>query len=146
MATGQERPHHELPLGPVVAGFDGSPQSVAALDFAVTEAVLRDVRLIVTYVYPRDLKHAEDLLADAVSPWAAKHPQLSIEMRAAQGEHPAHTLVQMSREAALTVVGCRGRGGFAGLMLGSVSRTLVHHAHGPVAVIHPAEHGKEEES
>jgi nucleotide-binding universal stress UspA family protein len=146
IASGPEQPRHEPPLGPVLVGFDGSPESATALDFAVTEAVQREVELIVTNVYAGAPKQAEDLVADAVNPWAAKFPQLSIEMRTAYGEHPAHTLVQMSRAAALTVVGCRGRGGFAGLLLGSVSRTLVHHAYGPVAVIHPAEHGKEEES
>lgn len=145
-APGPERPHHELPLGPVLVGYDGSSESAAALDFAVTEAVQREVELIVANVYPRSPKQAEDLLADAVNPWAAKHPQLSIEMRTVYGEYPAYALVQLSRHAGLTVVGCRGRGGFAGLLLGSVSRTLVHHAHGPVAVIHPAEYGKEGKS
>jgi nucleotide-binding universal stress UspA family protein len=146
IAPDPEQPRHELPLGPVLVGFDGSAASLAALEFAVEEAVQRDVPLIMANVDSRKPKDAEDLLADAASVWEAKHPELSIELRAARGEHPAYSLVQMSRDAALTVVGCRGRGGFTGLLLGSVSRTLVHHAYGPVAVIHPAEHREEEES
>jgi nucleotide-binding universal stress UspA family protein len=146
VAPGPEQPHHELPLGPVLVGFDGSVASYAALEFAVEEAVQRDVPLIMTKVDFHRLKDAEDLLADEANVWAAKYPELSIELRAERGEHAGYTLIQMSRHAALTVVGCRGLGGFTGLLLGSVSRNLVHHAHGPVAVIHPAEHGKEEES
>jgi nucleotide-binding universal stress UspA family protein len=143
---GPGQPQYELPLGPVLVGFDGSPSALAALEFAVAEAALREVPLIMVNVYDRRPQDGEEMLADAAAVWAAKHPQLSIEMRTSHGEHPAYSLVQMSRDAALTVVGCRGLGGFAGLLLGSVSRALVHHAHGPVAVIHPAEHGKEEES
>jgi nucleotide-binding universal stress UspA family protein len=146
IAPGPEQPRHELPLGPVLVGFDGSAASLAALEFAVEEAVQRDVPLIMANVDSHKPKDAEDLLADAARVWAAKHPELSIELRAERGEHAAYTLMQMSRDAALTVVGCRGRGGFAGLLLGSVSRTLVHHAYGPVAVIHPAEHREEEKS
>ncbi len=139
IAPGPEQPRHELPLGPVLVGFDGSAASLAALEFAVEEAVQREAPLIMVNVDYRKSRDAENLLTDAAEPWAAKHPELSIELRTERGEHPAHTLLQMSRNAALTVVGCRGLGGFAGLLLGSVSRTLVHHADGPVAVIHPAE-------
>jgi nucleotide-binding universal stress UspA family protein len=129
-----------------LVGFDGSVASFAALQFAVEEAVQRDVPLIMAKVDFHRLNDAEDLLAEEARVCAAKYPQLSIELRAERGEHPGHTLIQMSREAALTVVGCRGLGGFTGLLLGSVSGALVHHAHGPVAVIHPAEHREEEES
>jgi nucleotide-binding universal stress UspA family protein len=146
IAPGPEQPRRVFPLGPVLVGFDGSASSLAALEFAVEEAVQRDVPLIMVYVDFHKQRDAEDLLAEAARVWEAKHPELSIELRAERGEHPGHTLIQMSRDAALTVVGCRGLGGFTGLLLGSVSGALVHHAYGPVAVIHPAAHREEEES
>ncbi len=145
-ASAPGQPHHKLPLGPVLVGFDGSVASFAAMEFAVEEAAQRDVPLIMVKVDFHRLKDAEDLLAHEATVWAAKYPQLSIELRAELGEHPGRTLIQMSRDAALTVVGCRGLGGFTGLLLGSVSGALVHHGHGPVAVIHPARHREKEES
>lgn len=135
--------------GPVVVGYDGSPAAVAALAFAVEEAALRKTRLIVLHAYGTSLLPStgaekeevisEQMLVEAVKPRVAEHPDLEIESRSVQSANIEKTMVDATRGAVLTVVGCRGRGGFAGLLLGSVSRTLVHHAHGPVAVIHPSE-------
>jgi len=144
------------PQGPVLVGFDGSEGAHAALQFGVSEASLRQVPLVVANMYWErpwgwhqrpatdpviTARHrAEQMITDSLELPLEEHPQLHYEIRTIHSLDPAHSLVQESAHAGLTVVGGRGRGGFAGPLLGSVGRTLVHHAAGPVAIIHPTEH------
>jgi len=131
----------------IVVGVDGSPQSQAALDWAVEEAGLRsgEVLAIAAWHYPyvsdalgqawdyevfqRD---AETILESELAR-AANHG-VQVTGRAVQG-NPASALIDASRDADLVAVGSRGHGGFTGMLLGSVSSQTVHHAHCPVLVI-----------
>lgn len=133
----EQPPTKPRPLGPVLAAYDGSPAADAALAFAATEALQRKVKLTITNIYSHGRDEALQLLTDASKPYIAAHPELEVELLTIESDHPDHALVEAGREAALTVVGSRGRGGFAGVLLGSTGRTLVHHAYGPVAVVHP---------
>ena len=63
-----------------------------------------------------------------------KYPSISVEYNVVRAG-AREALIEASRSAELLVVGARGRGGFAGLLLGSVSQTLLHHAHCPVTVV-----------
>lgn len=128
-------------LGPVLACADGSPESALALRFAAEEAVSRGVQLAVAHVYDGDDDEAEKFLYTSVEPLEPIYSGPAIELRPIYSKNPPEALIEASRHAALTVVGSRGRGGFAGLVLGSVSRTLTHYAYSPVAVIHPGADG-----
>lgn len=142
--------------GPILVAFDGSPPARAALDYAVGEALALGVTLVVATAYwpepwgfgpepevDREVTaahEAEVLVDEAIGPYQSEHSELRVEVRTIRSLNPEQTLTEESAHAGLTVVGSRGRGGFTGLLLGSVSRTLVHHAAGPVAVIHAGEH------
>ena len=76
------------------------------------------------------------LTAEAAAGWAETYPDVAINPRAVRGR-PVDALVEASANAELLVVGSRGRGGFLGLLLGSVSRPVLHLAHCPVAVVRP---------
>lgn len=144
--------------GAVVAGIDGSPPSASALSFAADEAALRDVPLVITHVWSIDAstparktyadteaaakEAATALMNDAMARVRATHPDVRVEERLVHGLEPEHALVEASRDAGVVVVGSRGRGGFTGLLLGSVSQALVHHAHCPVVIAHPREHAE----
>ncbi|MCP2329365.1 nucleotide-binding universal stress UspA family protein [Hamadaea flava] len=134
--------------GPIVVGVDSSPGAQIALKWAVDEARRRNTSIIAVYAFPigrdepyfevrQDEAVAEQILFDAVSPWLHQ-PGVTIETRTVAAQHVEKAMIDQTIGAGLTVVGGRGGGGFTGLLLGSVSRALVHHAHGPVAVIHPA--------
>jgi nucleotide-binding universal stress UspA family protein len=140
---------------PVLVGVDGSPTSDAAIAFAFEEALLRRVPLVAVHVWwqlpthnlgpdlpghydlPQAIEEAKRLLAEMIAGWSSKFPEVPVELRPVQGMNPSNELVEASADAGLVVVGSRGRGGFKGLLLGSVSRDLVGHALCPVAVVHP---------
>ncbi|WP_200840129.1 universal stress protein [Streptomyces sp. SLBN-115] len=148
------------PSGPVLLAVDGSPAGEAAVGFAFAEASLRGADLVALHVWnirserahgvPGDplnavvdverLRQEEEqrLLDEALAPWQESHPRLAVERRLMRSRvRPA--LIEATRDAQLVVVGARGHGGFTGLLLGSVSQALLHHAHCPVAVVRARE-------
>ncbi len=135
-------------------GVDGSPSSERALDWALEEAGLRRARVVALAVSPlpwslgydpdwhvdRDLiaaeRRAEVEAAVAASRARVGAPDdLEVEARVQLDERPAFVLITAAADADLLVVGSRGRGGFRGVLLGSVSTACVHHAPCPVVVI-----------
>ncbi|OSP33683.1 universal stress protein UspA [Streptomyces sp. 13-12-16] len=150
---------HPQDAGPVVVAVDGSAAGDRAVEFAFAEAALRKAPLVALHAYtnwnaplpsPQDpsvpdanppgaLARAEErLLAEALAGHRERCPDVVVEHKAVHGG-PRETLIEASRSAQLLVVGARGRGGFAGLLLGSVSQSLLHHAHCPVAVVRGAD-------
>ncbi len=123
--------------GPVVIGYDGSSPSLKALDFGLEYA--RRHSLPVRVVAARQL--ADDTTAhDPEAELRARDGGGNAEIVRVAG-HPAEEILRLSADASLIVLGARGRGGFAGMMLGSVSQTVLHHATTPVAVIPAATAG-----
>ena len=132
---------------PIVVGVDGSEQSLLALKWAADEARTRGVILHIVYGgtgYPKtvpdwfrpegDLSAGEAVVDDAVALVATSHPGVIVS--GTTTELPAaEALTAASRSAGLLVVGARGRGGFPGLLLGSVGETCMQQASCPVAVI-----------
>jgi nucleotide-binding universal stress UspA family protein len=74
------------------------------------------------------------VLAGSMTGWAEKYPDVRIENKVTRG-HAVHALITEARHARLLVVGSRGRGSVRS-MIGSVSHGVLHHATGPVAVVH----------
>ena len=76
-----------------------------------------------------------EALSEQLAGWREKYPDVPVT-EVVERSHPVEALVRASRTADLVVVGCRGRGGFGGMLLGSVSQGLIRHADCPVAVVH----------
>ena len=141
-------------MGKIVVGVDGSDSSKAALHWAVEEARLRSVPVEAIYAYEvpivsPGLTPAPHLdLVTLVTEQHAAAVQLitalggevggddsAVTVTPAAIEGPAASvLIDAARDADLLVVGSRGHGGFAELLLGSVSEQCVHHAPCPVLV------------
>jgi nucleotide-binding universal stress UspA family protein len=142
---------------PVIVGVDGSAGSAGALAFAFDEAEARHVPLIPLFAWshlpagnlgpegPLDhglaqaREEASRMLAEAIAGWLDKYPHVRVSPTALYEVHPAWALIEASRRAGLLVVGSRGRGGFASLVLGSVSHSVIGHARCPVAVVRPTD-------
>jgi nucleotide-binding universal stress UspA family protein len=124
------------PSGPILVGYDGSEASREALQYGVTEALAQGKPLVVATVFRDEPSAAERLLAEALDEYVPAHPALDVKTRAIQSLNEERAMTDEAARASLAVVGCRGRGGFVGLVLGSVSQALVHHAACPVTVIH----------
>jgi nucleotide-binding universal stress UspA family protein len=138
--------------GRIVVGIDGSEASDRALWWAAEESRLRGLPLLVVtcWTFPALVApvpfqppiNADVLMgeAQAVSKATVERvlgrdaDTLDWESVVVEGP-PSLRLVELSRTAAMVVVGSRGRGGFAGLLLGSVSQHLAEHAACPVAVL-----------
>lgn len=133
---------------PVVVGVDGSETSEAAVAFAYEAAASRRVGLVAVYVWSDQLAdpllipltdtagmndEGLRILAERLAGWADKYPDVAVE-RVVARDRPAHALLAQAARGQLVVVGSRGRGEFAGLVLGSVSNTLLHRSPCPVAV------------
>jgi nucleotide-binding universal stress UspA family protein len=138
---------------PVVVGVDGSPMSEAALAFAFEAASLRGVPLVAVHTWWDVLvdpavavlldweaieNDQRQVLAERLAGWTEKYPDVQVERRVMR-DRPAAALVEESKRAQLVVVGSRGRGAAAGLLLGSVSHALLHKAHSSVAVARAAD-------
>jgi nucleotide-binding universal stress UspA family protein len=138
----------------VLIGVDGSPPSGAALKYAVAEANRRGARLrVVSTYFPEYSVHGR------TQPLSVSEPAIEVDVEAQirrmveealtdDAEAPpveivvaagpaAEVLIDMSGEVDVLVVGHRGRGGFASMLLGSVGLHCVLHAHCPVIVVRP---------
>ncbi|GII54233.1 universal stress protein [Planotetraspora thailandica] len=139
------------PRGEVVVGVDGSPTGTAVVEFAFAEASLRGAALRAVhawtlpmwsvggaYVPVGDAYEDEQieirLLAEAVAGMRERYPEVKVTEEVVQG-HAVEVLKAASGGADLLVVGSRGLGEFKGLVLGSVSQALLHHARCPLAVV-----------
>jgi len=135
----------------VVVGVDGSPESVAALSWAgrygaATGAVVWALHI---WHYPTaaglppgvtpesvtdEVKAEQQKELDEAIAKANLDPAAQVESKIAYG-HPAQVLINESKNVNLIVVGHRGRGGFTGMLTGSVSMQVVNHAECPVVVV-----------
>jgi nucleotide-binding universal stress UspA family protein len=147
---------HEPTLGGetmerIVVGIDGSETSQRALEWAAEEARLRGASLEVVHawhmpylgVYPMAgtgldptafEEAARETLEVAIGGLATSEPTVQVEQSLLTGS-AATAILESAKGADLVVIGSRGLGGFAGLLLGSVSQQVVHHATCPVVVV-----------
>jgi nucleotide-binding universal stress UspA family protein len=154
--TGRSKPGEETTVSgwkTIVVGVDGSPGSRRALTWAAAEAAEHGADLIVVNVWEHTLlppagsvsvsehyvpdpsqRTADDLLG-VIKEELGEDPSVRVQPHVKQGR-PAKVLIDESANADMLVVGNRGHGGFAGLVIGSVSQHVAAYAKCPVTVVH----------
>ncbi len=136
--------------GLIVVGVDGSESSLAALRWAADQARLTGgaLEVITTWEYPTSLgwapawppdwnpgEDARKALAEVVVNVLGPHTDIDVRQVVLEG-HAALALVSAAQQAELLVVGSRGHGAFAGMLLGSVSEHCATHSPCPVVIVH----------
>jgi nucleotide-binding universal stress UspA family protein len=133
----------------ITLGVDGSPRCQAAIEYAFATASRWKARIVgVTAVrraepFPADvltveadgLAQAEHVLAEQLSGWRAKFPDVNVVEVVASG-HSAAVIKEHAADADLVVIGGRGHGEVTGMLLGSIARAVLHHVDRPIAVVH----------
>lgn len=132
----------------IVIGVDGSASALQAALWAGDEAARRHlpVRLLHA-VSPPALSYGggsrppdgfSDALQTSGRQWLAdaEYPEVAV-WRVVEREHPVRCLLEHTADAQLLVIGSRGRGGFSGMLTGSTSQALIHHATCPLVVVQP---------
>jgi nucleotide-binding universal stress UspA family protein len=141
--------HDEAPTpaqAPVLVGIDGSPASELATEIAFDEAFRRGVDLVALHAWSDvsvsevpglDFATMEVQAQEALAKWLAgceaRYPDVTVHCVVVR-DQPARQLVEHSESAQLVVVGSNGRGGFAGMLLGSVTAAVTHAARTVVIV------------
>ena len=136
----------QSPRLPVVVGIDGSRASELAMAIAFDEASWRGVDLVALHVWSdTDMSTvfgidssavqsaADKTLGESLVGWQERYPEVTVQ-RVVEFERPVRHLLEQAEKAQLVVVGSHGRGGFGGMMLGSVSTAVAQEARVPVIV------------
>jgi nucleotide-binding universal stress UspA family protein len=131
---------------PVLVGIDGSRASELATAIAFDEAAWRGVDLVVLHVctdadmsslfgmeWSAVQSAADKTIAESLAGWQERYPEVTVQLLV-ELENPVRHLIEQSERAQLVVVGSHGRGGFAGMLLGSVSTAVAQAARVPVIV------------
>jgi nucleotide-binding universal stress UspA family protein len=140
------RPPYQPDSRRVVVGVDGSTGSRKALEFAFDHASRSGSSVTAIHAWRNlargfpgsglieEIQAAERVLAEALAGFADLYPDVEVTTEAIPMA-PQRALADASTAAELVVVGSRGLGAFAGLLLGSVGQSVLHHGHCPVAVV-----------
>ncbi|MGP4050615.1 universal stress protein [Streptomyces sp. 2A115] len=134
-------------IRPIAVGLDGSPESLAAADWAARDAQRRGVPLHLVHAWiwqPHDVPVAQDvdtqkhwalhMLREAEEELRGRHPELTVSTEQIS-DTAAEVLLNQAEKAEMLVLGSSGHGAIAGFLLGSVGQRVLARANGPVVMV-----------